>query len=317
MKPAWIRANSVTRALEIIGDRWIIMMLQQSFVGVRRFEDFQRALGIARSTLTSRLRHLVTHGLLERHPYDAHPRRHEYRLTAMGRDLFATALMAEDWQQRWAAPPDHSQVLVHRDCGQVTRPQLVCGECREPLAARDVRYADGPGASWVQRAARRRRRSSLEPAAPPRVPVSPDLLELLGDRWTPQVAAVGFFGVRRFEDMRSSLRLATNILADRLRRLVDIGVFRTERYQQRPPRRQYRLTDKGLALYPMLIALMAWGDRWCAAPEGPPLLLTHRPCGAPVVPELVCDDCGGHVTPDNIRPRRKRAGDPHEVPASC
>lgn len=304
MQPAWIRANSVNRALEIIGDRWVIMLLQQAFVGVRRFEDFQRLLGIARSTLASRLRHLVAHGLFERRPTDAHSRRHEYRLTEKGRDLFATALMAEAWQQRWAAPPDHRQVLLHRECNHATHPQLVCGSCRKPLLAREVRYADGPGASWVQRAERRRRRSSLEPAPPPRVPVSPDLLELLGDRWTPQVAAVGFFGVRRFEDMRASLQLATNILADRLRRLVELDVFRTERYQARPARYEYRLTEKGLALYPILIALMAWGDRWCAAAEGPPLLLTHRPCGSPVVPELVCNHCGGAVTPDNVGPRR-------------
>jgi len=312
MKPAYIRANSVTHALEIIGDRWVLMLLQQAFFGVRRFDDFQRRLGLARSTLTQRLKHLVEHGLFERRPLDARQWRHEYRLTVKGLDLFSAALMCEAWQRNWAA--DDRQLalrLIHRDCGHAMEPILTCSTCNDPVEARDVAYCDGPGASWTVRGLPRRRRSSSDSSMPRSVPVSAELLELLGDRWTPQVAAVAFFGVRRFDAMRESLKLATNILSDRLKRLVDLGIFETRIYQDRPLRLEYVLTPKGLALYPILLTLMDWGDRWIEHEAGPPLLLTHRPCASRLVTSVVCDQCGGPLLRDNVlpqfQPSRRRA----------
>ncbi len=305
MKPAYIRANSVTHALEILGDRWVLMLLQQAFFGVRRFDDFQRRLGLARSTLTHRLKHLVAHGILERQALDARDWRFEYRLTVKGRDLFNVALMCERWQRDWAAGERQPVLrLLHRDCGHVMEPVLVCATCSDPVHARDVSYCDGPGASWtVREPRRRRRRSSIDGPAPRTVQVSSELLELLGDRWTPQVAAVAFFGVRRFDDMRASLQLATNILSDRLKRLIELGIFATRTYQERPRRLEYVLTGKGLALYPIMLTLMDWGDRWVANEAGPPLLLTHRPCGSRLVTSVVCDHCGGPLLRDNVSPQ--------------
>ncbi len=309
MKPAYIRANSVNRALEVVGDRWVLMLLQQAFSGVRRFEDFQRALGLARSTLASRLKHLVEHGLMTRRPYDLGESRQEYVLTARGKDLFATAMMAQRWQSEWAEPSVFAPIqLLHRSCGHIMQPLLVCGSCDLPLDARDVDYQDGPGASMMARATRRRRRSVAPCSAERDLPVSADLLEVLGDRWTPQVAALAFFGVRRFEMMRLNLKLATNILSDRLARLKDLGIFETLPYQERPLRLEYRLTPKGRALYPLMIALMDWGDRWFEAPGGPPLLLTHRSCGDALVPRLACDACAGTLTVDTVKPSVRTRG---------
>lgn len=290
-----VRANPVTFALEAIADRWVLMLLQQALFGVCRFDEFQRRLQLARGTLASRLQHLIRHDLLCRRPAEPGGKRQVYVLTAKGADLFEAALMLERWQREWAPPSGARPVLQHRVCGCRTSPRLVCACCRQEILPQQVSYQDGPGAGWVQRVEPRRRRSSVPAAVPPRVPVAEEVLQLLGDRWTPQVAAAAFFGVRRFHDFRRSLGLASNILADRLQRLVALGIFRTEPYQQSPLREHYRLTERGLALYPFVLALLEWGNRWYAPATGAPLELTHRACGARLVPLLVCDQCGGVI----------------------
>lgn len=299
-----VRASSIGRALEVIGDRWVLMILQQAFFGVKRFEQLQRRLDIARSTLTSRLKQLVEHGVLERSIYQDNPPRYDYRLTEKGWALFPTGLMARGWQQQWTDVGGLRPVdIIHQDCGHATEPWLACASCRQPVLARETRYEDGPGAGWIQRVKKRRRRASAELVLPSNSTMSPEVLELLGDRWTPQVASIGFFGIRRFEDICATLKLATNILADRLRTLVALGIYRTEQYQDRPPRLEYRLTEKGLAFYPVLVELMYWGDRWCASPEGSPLLLFHKPCGQPLETKILCSHCNRPVVLRNLRMR--------------
>lgn len=108
-------------------------------------------------------------------------------------------------------------------------------------------------------------------------------LDVIGEKWTLLVLREAFNGVRRFDDMRRHLRVSESVLADRLRTLVDAGVLDTAPYQApgQRSRREYRLTAKGFDLYPILIALLQWGDRYCV--DGPPaLLVTDRATGAPV-----------------------------------
>src|SRR6185437_16671788 len=93
-------------------------------------------------------------------------------------------------------------------------------------------------------------------------------LEVLGDRWTLLVIRDAFLGVHRFDDFQRDLGVARNVLSDRLARLVDEGLLERRRYQERPERFEYRLTEKGLDLFEVLAALMHWGDRWYA-PAGP------------------------------------------------
>lgn len=104
-----------------------------------------------------------------------------------------------------------------------------------------------------------------------------------------------FLRRRRFDEMQRGLGVARNILADRLHKLVAEGLLVRERYQERPARFEYRLTDKGLDLYPALVALMAWGDRHSAEGVGPPVELVHRACGQVSHPRLTCDQCGEPV----------------------
>jgi DNA-binding HxlR family transcriptional regulator len=116
-------------------------------------------------------------------------------------------------------------------------------------------------------------------------------LELIGERWSLLIIRDAFLGVRRFEDFQSDLGVARNVLSSRLARLVDEGIFEKRQYQERPARYEYRLTEKGIALWPVMISLVKWGDKY-VAPSGPPRVIEHRDCGGQVNEHLMCDRCG-------------------------
>jgi DNA-binding HxlR family transcriptional regulator len=114
---------------------------------------------------------------------------------------------------------------------------------------------------------------------------------LLGDRWTLVILRQAFLGVKRFEDFQSTLGISRSLLAERLGRLVDAGVLRREPYKDEVRTRdRYRLTDMGLDLYPVLIALREWGDHYLR--DGPPAKIRHKGCGGEPTLELRCSECG-------------------------
>ncbi len=120
-------------------------------------------------------------------------------------------------------------------------------------------------------------------------------VDILGERATFLVLREAFNGVRRFDDMQRRTGLPRQVLSSRLTRLVGEGLLRKAPYQEagQRSRDEYRLTSKGLDLYPVLVALMQWGDRYAAGPDGPPVELRHRDCGEPVELRLSCR--AGHV----------------------
>lgn len=300
---ALVRRSSAARALNLIGDRWTLLILYAAFMGVKRFDGFAAMTGVARSLLTDRLKRLEAGGVLTRALYQERPPRHEYRLTPMGRDLYDSALMLLGWEMRWRFDPDcPSHQIVHQTCGQPLRPVLVCKACGEAVKVRDVTVSPGPGAG-------------LEPAPPARhsrrarhddvggAPLHPMLergIEVLGDRWTAHVLAAAFYGKRRFIDFQAELKVASNILTERLTRLVERGVLERVRYQERPERWEYQLTKEGRDFFPLIAALMAWGDHWLSGSEGSPEILTHR-CGARLEPIVRCGACQGEVAIGNTR----------------
>jgi DNA-binding HxlR family transcriptional regulator len=120
-------------------------------------------------------------------------------------------------------------------------------------------------------------------------------LAIVGERWTFLVLREAFNGVRRFDDMRRRTGMPRQVLSSRLSKLVSDGILRKEPYREEGQRvrEEYRLTEKGLELFPVVVALMSWGDKYADGPDGPPVVLTHRDCGAPVHLELAC--AAGHV----------------------
>jgi DNA-binding HxlR family transcriptional regulator len=128
-------------------------------------------------------------------------------------------------------------------------------------------------------------------------------VSILGERWTLVILRQAFLGARRFEDYQRGLGIARNMLADRLRTLVDEGILERRPYSERPPRNEYRLTQKGLDLYPILVTLMQWGDRHGGHEEGAPMVLVHEPCGHDADPVLTCSGCGEPLDPRDVRPQ--------------
>jgi DNA-binding HxlR family transcriptional regulator len=136
---------SVAQCLEVVGEWWSLLIVRDCFLGVSRFDEFQRRLGISRNVLHQRLERLVAAGILERVPYSVHPPRDEYRLTDKGRDLWPVVNAMRQWGDRHAAPKGAPLRLVHRSCGEVADPALVCSACGEPVTSRDVRAVAGEG----------------------------------------------------------------------------------------------------------------------------------------------------------------------------
>ncbi|KQY51588.1 winged helix-turn-helix transcriptional regulator [Nocardioides sp. Root140] len=119
-------------------------------------------------------------------------------------------------------------------------------------------------------------------------------LDVIGEKWTILVLREAFNGVRRFDQMRDHMGVSDPVLADRLRKLVAAGVLEALPYREpgRRTRHEYKLTEKGLDLYPVLISLLNWGDRHRADDAGPAVVVTHRDCGEPVSVAVEC--AAGH-----------------------
>lgn len=132
-------ACSIARTLDVIGERWSLLIVRDAFYGVRRFDDFRKDLGIARNVLTDRLNTLVEQGVFERHQYEDRPPRFEYRLTAKGSDLLPVILTMMKWGDRWESEGDPPLTLQHRSCGHDTESVVVCAHCREDLRWGDLR----------------------------------------------------------------------------------------------------------------------------------------------------------------------------------
>lgn len=127
-------------------------------------------------------------------------------------------------------------------------------------------------------------------------------LSVIGDRWTSLIVRDAFLGVRRFEQFQQSLDISRHRLADRLERLVEEGVLERREYQSNPPRFEYRLTDKGKDLYPVILALLQWGDKWMAGESGPTVRHRHRNCGHITRPRYVCSECGEPISARDMEP---------------
>jgi DNA-binding HxlR family transcriptional regulator len=128
-------------------------------------------------------------------------------------------------------------------------------------------------------------------------------LSVVGDRWTLLILRDAFLGTRRFEAFHASLGITRHRLADRLAKLVRHGVLRRERYQTRPPRWEYRLTEKGLDLYGVIVTIAEWGDTHMPSKKGPQVERVHRACGHATRLRLTCEHCGDRVTARDMTAR--------------
>lgn len=293
MKHETIRACSIWRALDVVGDVPVLLIMEQAFLGRHRFDEFVQETGVVRSVISNRLEKLVQANILSK----LAERRSGYRLTEKGRDLFAVALMIVRWQNCWELGQRDVVIdLVHKDCGQKMVPVAACGHCAGEIDPREVSWAPGPGLSQVTPLyARRRMQTTSASAKRGNRTMVDSVIELFGDRWATLVVRACFTGIHRFDEIQRDAAMATNILSDRLVRLRAQGIIRAKPYSAHQDRFEYRLTEKGRDLYSVLLALLHWGDRWYGDRRGPPLLLTHSNCGHALNLRSSCSACGAEL----------------------
>jgi DNA-binding HxlR family transcriptional regulator len=269
-----VTPNAIGVAVDLLGDEWSLLVVQQQLLGVHRFTALQRALSIAPAVLSARLTRLVDGGVLRRDGDG-------YSLTPAGRDLWSLLLCIWAWELRWVQA-ESLPAMVHRSCGERFAPVQVCAGCGGPAHVQDVRVSLGPTGELsraVPAGGLRRRPRSGSSDGPG---LFPETMALLGSRWSSALLGAAFLGARRFRDFQSQLGAPPAVISDRLRTFVALGVLDES----------YALTDKGLDAFPVAAQVAAWAQRWHALPEGPALIAVHTPCGGLFVPRLTCDGCG-------------------------
>jgi DNA-binding HxlR family transcriptional regulator len=274
--------NAVARMLGVLGDEWTLLVLQQALMGTTRYGDFQSQLPISHSVLTSRLRSLTDGDLLQRRVYQSNPPRAEYLTTPRSRSLWPMLVSIWAWERRWVS--DHRDDLppiLHTVCGGTFTPIVTCDGCGEQASEKDVVAQWGPSGSWQRSvpAVVTRRRSATGQAG-----LFPQTMSVLGNRWAFALLVAAFVGVSRFTDFQTQLGAPPGSIADRLSIFVANGVLAASDGR-------YHLTEKGRALFGVLISALQWAQRWFPAEEGPAVLLTHTACGAPFTSVLTCDQC--------------------------
>jgi DNA-binding HxlR family transcriptional regulator len=279
--------NAVARMLGLLGDEWTLLVVQQALLGATRFAEFKTRLPISNSVLTARLRSLTDEGLLDRRVYQTNPPRSEYVVTARGGSLWPVLLSIWEWERRWV--PDHAERLPamrHEACGADFAPVLTCHSCGETAGDKDVVAQWGPSGSWSRSipVSSTRRRSEGDAAAG----LFPQTMTVLGNRWGFALLVAAFVGVSRFTDFQSKLGAPPGSIADRLSIFTANGVLVASD-------NRYRLTEKGRALFGVLVTALQWAQRWFTTPEGPAVILTHTRCGHRFTAVLTCDQCTGKL----------------------
>ncbi|MDJ0652615.1 MAG: helix-turn-helix domain-containing protein [Xanthomonadales bacterium] len=306
----YTRTCSIWRALEIVGDTPTLLILESLWLGARRFDEIQQRTGLLRTVVSNRLKKLVEHQCLDRVAYSRKPLRYEYRATERFRDLYEVALSLLHWERRWGTTEGKVDIrLRHKACGQETSPEPVCSGCRKLIDPRDTSWQLGPGEGLMVASYSRRRRSTRDQQQGPTT-LFDDISRVIGDRWSALIIRSIFTGMNRYDELREDTRMATNVLSDRLTALVEAGFMIRQEYQQNPVRYAYKLTEKGRDIYPILLFLMEWGDRWLSNGEGPPLIMNHQPCGERLHAAMACSACGEFVQLGDLEMEVAEAVDP-------
>ncbi|MBL4672852.1 MAG: helix-turn-helix transcriptional regulator [Arenicella sp.] len=309
MSEQLILNQAIADGLDVIGDRWTLLILRSAFYGVNRFDAFQAATGASRSTLSRRLNALIEHEIFYKHPYSNAANRFEYKFTEKGLGLFGPSLLAAKWEADWKTADyvDISDGLFHHHCNAFMRPKVVCRACKQNLFFDEVAWSELRRRLESQleeiRTYNTQNRKRVKSASGPDLGNS-NLASLIGDRWTLLVLIASFLGVQRYDAFLTQLNTPPSVLSERLKQLVSNKIFEKVEYQKNPPRHNYILTDKGKALFPFVMTLRQWvaGNLNYANESSP---LTHSSCGKPLVIDIVCDQCDHKPWPADLEFRRR------------
>lgn len=286
--------TDMAAGLDVVGDRWALLILRDAFLGRSRFEQLRQFTGASKATLTRRLESLIQADVLYKKPYSKSGNRVDYKLTKKGLGLFASSLMCWQWESQWTELS--AEVLpvnlIHKNCGHAVNAKAVCRHCSQPLQVNDVKWPElgnqlGNQLSSMQSFNKRRVRTSATNTEQDQSLAT--VSDLIGDRWTLLILISSFLGVNRYDSFLKQLNIASNILTDRLNLLVDVNIFKRINYQENPPRSEYLLTAKGKSLFPLVMVIRQWVIDWM--PKEAVENLVHKGCGEKLVVDVVCSGC--------------------------
>lgn len=294
VNPDRVTPRSLSRTLNLIGDPWSLQILRAAFQGIYRFQDFQSLLKIPRQTLMMRLVRLTDNAIFYKKPVKHNRVVYEYHLTPKGLDLYPLMVGIWRWHSRWHL--DESILpakLYHRGCGNSLEPVLRCVHCHETLKPGAVEFHSVLNSS-VQFAERSSRRARIlnewEQLGDNFLAVV-----VIGDGWSILVLNAVLRGIHNYDALQKNLSISSNVLSARLKTLVSLHLLRQQKNTQDGRMQDYTPTEKAQDIFPLIISLIHWGDRWLAGSEGPPDLLRHTSCGQLLVPELCCMACEGRL----------------------
>jgi DNA-binding HxlR family transcriptional regulator len=280
-------------ASELLGDAWSWMILREAIFGrATRFGEFQENLAISPKILSARLGVLSEGGLFDRQTIEGRGGPVEYRLTDMGKDFASCLLSAMRWGLRWRDPKAQSRPpVIHTKCRCPFAAEFRCSHCAVPIKSRDVTVVSMHRASADLIGKRRQRRPDLDVIDRSSTCPIAYTLRVIGDRWSSLVIRECFLGTKRFGEFQEHLGIASNILSNRLDRLVELCILVVSSASDESSRLGYRLTEKGHDLYSVPLSILTWGERWLANGRNP-TKLKHKLCGHQMRAVFSCASCG-------------------------
>ncbi len=298
----------IANGLDVIGDRWTLLILREAFYGCSRFDDFCERISISRATLTRRLNVLIENEILYKALYKESAKRFEYKFTQRGLSLMSSSLLAVQWEAEWRENNSRQstvmQRLFHKVCGHKLTPKAVCRACKEDLSFDDVEWLDMADQldSQLQeiRASNARHRKSKSKSGADEFESDPGLVSMVGDRWTILILIACFFNTKKYDAFIKQLNIPSSILAERLKFLSQANVLDKVAYQSNPLRHEYRLTGKGKSLFPFIMSLRQWVVEQMLRTGTDSNRLVHSPCGNALTIDVVCGSCGQKPWPEDI-----------------
>ncbi|REL26350.1 transcriptional regulator [Thalassotalea euphylliae] len=293
---------TISSDLDVIGDRWTLLILRDLFLGRTRFESLRTHTGASKATLSRRLDTLIQIDVIKRQQLKPTSKHYDYLLTGKGLKLFGASILAWRWETQWLASASESSLpitLLHTPCGHPFIPETVCTHCGQAVKFEDVKWYTSDDSfqhqlKVIQSANKMRRvRNSRTSALDNRMA---GISDLIGDRWTLLILIAAFMGAKRNYEFANYLNIASNILSQRLSMLVEENLFEKTAYQHNPPRYEYVLTDKSKALFPLVMILRQWAMDFHTTPES----LKHEPCGANLRLSVNCNMCKTELHPTDI-----------------
>ena len=294
--------SALASDLDVIGDRWVLLILRDVFLGRNRFESLKAQTGASRATLTRRLDTLLKSDILYKHPYSPSGNRFEYKLTEKGLGLFNASMLAWHWERTWAEEDATSlpKQLHHTVCESEFIPKTVCKHCGLDLVLEDVQWPQASSELNEQihtiNSMHKQRRVRVSHGAGEDMALS-TISDLVGDRWTLLLLISSYLGIKRYDGFVNQLNIASNILSHRLKLLVEKNIFTKIIYQDQPLRYEYLLTEKGKSLYALIMVLRQWALGYQATEES----LIHLQCGQPLSLTVLCQSCNNPPMPYDIQ----------------